>query len=830
MKLRWLDEENAALGHVHSDSYLEMTAQFARALVTALLLLEFGRVHALADGYRTWSAAPRAKPTSVTGLINPNNILVSIGNPLAGSGSSIYSNSVREFTPTGSFVQAIGFNYNNDPYPNTEYLRDIVVDQNGSIAGYNGTFTPFLTRYSSISRTFTHTSFGGWSTVNGALYGGIAGYQNFVYVTDMATGNANGIIRFDTLNNTAVRFADGPDFRTDFIDLNIGLDGNLYVVPYSQNEIRVYDPVTMALLRQIPLPASITSTGGITSVAVDQMGRLFVCDTHDTVYRLNSSGIVETSKSAGFFQLTDIDVDVMGRLIVGQLEGRVIVGDTTLANDFGSFLAVEDPNVIRWTIFVAFARPVPAPSPGPSGTPTPTATPSPIPTCHPVITQSIGLGVTAGNSASCSNGPPGYVHFDTSYWRAFDMPIYTSGQQYDITSVSFAVDSARSGSGMGQPVTVRLYTNTGGAFPGGTRTELAAATVTVPDTSLNAVEVPLAVSIPAGTSQLVMEIFSPSGQAAGNSFFIGSNAAAQTGPSFVSAVVCGNPTPTDTADIGFPDMHIMFFVRGSCRTGPPTEALNISTRLRVETGDNAMIGGFIVTGDAPQSLILRGIGPSLANSGISDTLADPVLALHGASGVTLYQNDNWQDDPEQSAEISAAGLALQDPSESGIAFTVSPGAYTAILTGQNQTTGVGLVEIYNTNSAPNSQLGNISTRGFVQAGSNVMIGGFILGGSTGNTRVAIRGIGPSLTGSGLSNVLADPTLELHDSNGTTLVANDNWQDDPASAAALSAYGLALQNNLESGIFIPLPPGAFTAILAGHNGGTGTGLVEVYNLQ
>src|SRR5204863_1994975 len=139
---------------------------------------------------------------------------------------------------------------------------------------------------------------------------------------------------------------------------------------------------------------------------------------------------------------------------------------------------------------------------------------------------------------------------------------------------------------------------------------------------------------------------------------------------------------------------------------------------------------------------------------------------------------------------------------------------------RNQTTGVGLVEIYNTDQAAGAQLANISTRGFVQTGSNVMIGGFILGGSSGNTRVAIRGIGPSLSQSGVSNVLADPTLALHDGNGTTLISNDNWQDDPSSANQLSTHGLALQNNLESGIFITLPPGTFTAILAGRNGGTG----------
>jgi hypothetical protein len=248
-------------------------------------------------------------------------------------------------------------------------------------------------------------------------------------------------------------------------------------------------------------------------------------------------------------------------------------------------------------------------------------------------------------------------------------------------------------------------------------------------------------------------------------------------------------------------------------------SIDSSTRIRAIL--NTTFKRFIITGNAPKSLVLRGVGPSLANSGIGNALADPVLALRGANGAVIYQNDNWQDD---SAQFTALGLALQDPRESGIAATLQPGAYTAILSGKNQTTGVGLVEIYDTNHAAAAQLGNISTRGFVQTGSNVMIGGFILGGATGNTRVAIRGVGPSLSQSGLSNVLADPTLELHNSNGTTLVANDNWQDDAASAAQLTAHGLALQNNLESGIFTTLPPGAFTAILAGKNGGIG--LVEV----
>jgi hypothetical protein len=445
--------------------------------------------------------------------------------------------------------------------------------------------------------------------------------------------------------------------------------------------------------------------------------------------------------------------------------------------------------------------------------------------CPSTITHSTSQEITTG-SVACTDGTH---HFDTSYWRAFNMATFTNSQQYQVTSVSFGIELASSGTGAGQPVTVRLYRNSGGAFPGGSRVQLATTSITVTDQNMTVLSVPLSVSVPAGTPELVMEVFSPSGAAANNSFFIGSNAAAQTAPSYASSAACGNPTPTDTAALGQPNMHIVLNVHGSCAmtTPPGAKALNIATRLRVETGDNAMIAGFIINGNAVKTVVLRGMGPSLASFGISDVLADPVLSLRGANGGQIFQNDNWRD--SQAPSIQGTVYQPTDDRESVMILPMPPGAYTAILTGKDQTTGVGLVEVYDNNQSSDSQLANLSTRGSVQTGSNVMIGGFILGGNANNTRVAVRGIGPSLSQVGLSNVLADPTLELHNSNGATLSANDNWRDDPTSAAELSARGLAPHNDLESGIFAVLPPGAFTAILAGKNGGTGIGLVEVYNL-
>jgi hypothetical protein len=251
--------------------------------------------------------------------------------------------------------------------------------------------------------------------------------------------------------------------------------------------------------------------------------------------------------------------------------------------------------------------------------------------------------------------------------------------------------------------------------------------------------------------------------------------------------------------------------------------------MRVETGNNVLIGGFIITGNASKSVAVRGVGPSLTQFGIGGVLSDPTLEVRDSNNALLFANDNWQDNTAQAGQLAALGLAPQDPKESGIVATLPPGAYTAVLAGKNQETGVGLLEIYDANTAVDAQLANISARGLVLSGNNVMIGGFILGGGS-NARIAVRGIGPSLAAFGLSPVLADPTLELHDSNGTTLIANDDWLSDSASASQLSVNGLALTDPKESGIFGSLPPGAFTAILAGKNGGIGIGLVEIYNLK
>ena len=262
---------------------------------------------------------------------------------------------------------------------------------------------------------------------------------------------------------------------------------------------------------------------------------------------------------------------------------------------------------------------------------------------------------------------------------------------------------------------------------------------------------------------------------------------------------------------------------------PAAQAINLSTRMRVQAGDNVGIGGFIITGTAPKHVLLRAIGPSLTQFGVPNALADPVLELHGPSGFTTIIDDNWMDDPVQKAAILATGIPPTNDFESAIDAILNPGAYTAVVRGKNNSSGVALVEVYDLNQTVLAKLANISTRAFVNTGDNIVIAGFLLGSHSGGDRIVVRGIGPSLTAFGVPNALANPTLELRDSNAALLMANNDWQDNPAQATALIAAGLAPSNPLESGIAMTLPPGLYTALLAGMNNGTGNGVVEVYDL-
>jgi hypothetical protein len=257
--------------------------------------------------------------------------------------------------------------------------------------------------------------------------------------------------------------------------------------------------------------------------------------------------------------------------------------------------------------------------------------------------------------------------------------------------------------------------------------------------------------------------------------------------------------------------------------------MNFSTRMLVQTGDNVGIGGFIVTGSAPKHVVVRAIGSTLSQFGVPNPLADPVLELHGPPGFVTIINDNCEDG---FPIIVDPGPCIPGSGNAAIEATLAPGAYTAIVKGKNNTTGVALVEVYDLNQEVASKLANISTRAFVSTADNILVAGFILGGNSGYTRIVVRGIGPSLAGFGVPNPLANPTLELRDNNGALLRANNDWQDNaapPGPDPVLIAAGLAPTNALESALVATLPPGLYTGLLAGVNGGTGVGVIEVYDI-
>ena len=600
-----------------------------------------------------YSPPPPPKP------IDPNNILVSIGTVVSGSGATD-PNMVREFTPAGSLVQTIPFNYNNGGYPDSENLRDIVVGQDGVIAAFNGTFTPFLTHYSSTAFTFTHASFPGWSTSAGSDEGGIAAYRSFIYVTDKDTfpdSHPSGIVRFDTSNNTAIRFASG----TNFSDLNIGLDGYLYALTSSHAPIRVYNPETTTLLREIPLPQDILSSGGIVSVAADQAGRLFVCGTQGAVYRLSSSGALEASKYVG---AGDIDVDETGRLIVGRQDGRVLIGDSTLSSDFISFVAYSDVRASSWSVFVSFARPLPAASPPPDPTPTPTpiptATPSPTPTPTatapptPTPTPAPGLVGNVATRLPVGTGDNALIQgfiVQGPVRSTKKIMVRALGPYLTQFGITDALPNPTLEIRDGNNVVVATNndwktTQVGGIITGNQFAEISGSGL-APNDDLE--------------SAIIANLL----------------------PGNYTAVVRGVGNTTGTGIVDAYDMS----------AGSPARLANIATRGFVQPGDKLMIAGFIIQNASVRAAV-RAIGPSLTQFGITNALPDTTLEIRDENGGILFENDNWKTNPAQKQELESNNLQPGHDLEAALIMTIPPGQYTAQLRGKDQDSGIGVVEVY----------------------------------------------------------------------------------------------------------------------------------------
>jgi hypothetical protein len=295
-----------------------------------------------------------------------------------------------------------------------------------------------------------------------------------------------------------------------------------------------------------------------------------------------------------------------------------------------------------------------------------------------------------------------------------------------------------------------------------------------------------------------------------------------------TATLLPNGTVLIAAGLGRYSNGLTYLATAELYVDPTPTFLNISTRMKVQTGENLLIAGFIITGTERKTVIVRGIGPSLSMPG---TLVDPVIEVHGPKGELLGSNDNWRQ-AATSQQISDSGLAPSNELESALWGIIDPGAYTVILSDREGRPGVGSVEVYDLDQAADSRLANISTRGFVDTGDNVMIAGLIVGGGSayGSANIVFRALGPSIP---VSNALANPTLELHDENGAVIAFNDDWKtrsDGSSQQTEIEATGVIPRNGLESAFVQRLRAGSYTAIVRGKDNTTGVGLVEAYHLQ
>ena len=296
-----------------------------------------------------------------------------------------------------------------------------------------------------------------------------------------------------------------------------------------------------------------------------------------------------------------------------------------------------------------------------------------------------------------------------------------------------------------------------------------------------------------------------------------------TNPNTATANVSFSASGSYTFMISVTDnIHAVAYDAVIIKVMPHSRMANISTRAAIGTGQNVAIAGFIINGDSPKPVMVRALGPSLTPFGVDGALADPMLDLRDGGGNQIATNDNWKDSQEQA--IVDTGLAPANDSESAIVGTLTPGNYTAIVNGKGDTTGVGLIEVCELDST--ARLLNISTRGFVGGGDNVLIAGLTLNG-TDNGAICFRALGPSLSTFGVQGVIADPRLDLFNAHGTKVGANNNWKDWQQNA--IQSAGLAPASDTESALLTNLAPGNYTAIVSGISGTTDVALVEAYHL-
>jgi len=593
------------------------------------------------------------------------------------------------------------------------------------------------------------------------------------------------------------------------------------------------------LVREIAPPPSGTITdfdfsADVSRAAtIDMAGDLFVSTDSGSIFKIEPSGTTQTLFASGFTQPTGMDfrparfsgdTDKVGFLYVADTAGGTI-SQISLTGVVTSFVAAAGmPNYLVFQ----------------------SASSTPLPVVVTGIASEITDTTATLNGTVNPSGSETTYHFEYGLTTAYGSTTTSASVGSGFAAVP--VSAALTGLIPGTLYHFRLTaTNSGGTFNGADGSFTAGVTGPNPP-----IVVTGAASNIGDTAATLSGTVNPAGSETTYHFEYGLTTGYGSTTTITSAGSGFTAVPVSAALTGLSAATVYHFrvtatnvdgtTNGADATftttsvAPPADkAQNLSTRVDVETGDNVGIGGFIITGTEPKLVVIRAIGPSLANFGITNPLADPVLELHDAAGTIIATNDNWMDNIDADRQMLVdRGLDPSNDLESAIITTLDPSLYTAVVKGNNGGTGVALIEIYDLDDpAVPGELGNLSTRGFVGTDANVLIGGVIIGPAGGpGAAVVVRAIGPSLTDFGVTGALADPVLELRNGDGDVIAMNDNWETDPEPdnySAEVTAAGLAPTDPSESAIYANLVTGLYTAIVSGQGGTTGVGLVEVYHV-
>ena len=653
--------------------------------------------------------------------------------------------------------------------------------------------------------------------------------------------------------------------------------GNVYVADHGNNEIRKISASgsVSTLAGQAGNPGSADGSGGAarfngpTGVAVDPSGNVYVSDPgNSTIRKITSSGTVTTlagsagtagsadgsGSAARFNNPEGIAVDVAGNVYVADTNNNTVrkitpagvvttlagvAGQTGSTDGSGSSARFNGPYAVAvdgaGNVYVADYF---------------NSTIREITAAGNVITVAGSAGHSGG-----ADGPVGSARFNQPYGITVD----GSGDIFVADTYNRAVREISGGSVTTLGGTLsRFYYPQGIAFDsagnfyvadGDNQSVTKAGIVTAPPNNTTVSgqnasagqNATFTVSSAASGLTYQWQVSTNSGSTwanlTDNSSYSGSTTATLTVNNVTSAdnglefrALISNAAGSSTSGAGT-------LTVGGTTIQPPSGSariINLSVRTQVGSGANILIVGMAIGGSGSKQMIIRGSGPALTQFGVGGVLASPQLTLFSGAGTQLTSNTGWGTAPNASAMSSAFAEVGAFPFTAGspdcaIMQTLASGSYTAQIAGTGGTTGVSLAEFYDADGGdPSSRLTNASARAQVGTGANILIAGFVIGGS-GSETVLVRGIGPGLGQFNVSGTLPAPQITVFDSTDTPIATNSGWDGSANLSAAFSAVGAfpLTPGSGDCAMLMTLSAGSYTVQLEGSGGGTGVGLVEVY---